>query len=157
MAKLFYIHWDKDEALAGARGLREAGHSVRYEAEDGQTAWKELKKHRPDALVVSLAKLPTHGRRVAAATMETKSLKTLPVIFVGGEDEMVAQTRKQFPEAVYCSWAQLRDRIQKVMNPPKPAGVAGAAGGAAGPLGGGAGASGSAPGRGAIAMRRRSA
>lgn len=114
MARVFYIHWDKDEAMAGARGLREAGHSVRYEAEDGGAVWKELKKSRPDALVVSLAKLPSHGRRVAAATLENKTLADIPVIFVGGEDEKVAETRKQFPGATYCSWAQLRDRIQRV-------------------------------------------
>jgi hypothetical protein len=122
MARVFYVHWDKDEAAAGARGLREAGHSVRYEAEDGAAVWRELKKSRPDALVVSLAKLPSHGRRVAAATLENKSLADIPVIFVGGEDEKVAETRKQFPAATYCSWAQLRDRIQKVMQP-RPAGA----------------------------------
>jgi hypothetical protein len=117
MARVFYVHWDKDEAMAGARGLREAGHSVRYEAEDGANVWKELKKSRPDALVVSLAKLPSHGRRVAAATLENKSLAEIPVIFVGGEDEKVAETRKLFPAATYCSWAQLRDRIQRVTQP----------------------------------------
>jgi hypothetical protein len=115
MARVFYVHWDKDEAAAGARGLREAGHSVRYEAQDGAAVWKELKKSRPDALVVSLAKLPSHGRRVAAATLENKALADIPVIFVGGEDEKVAAVRKQFPLATYCSWAQLRDRIQRVM------------------------------------------
>ena len=115
MARVFYVHWDKEEAAAGARGLREAGHSVRFEAEDGANVWKELKKSRPDALVVSLAKLPSHGRKVAAATLENKSLSDLPVIFVGGEDEKVAATRKQFPAATYCSWAQLRDRIAKLM------------------------------------------
>jgi CheY-like chemotaxis protein len=115
MARVFYVHWDKEEAAAGARGLREAGHSVRFEAEDGAAVWKELKKSRPDALVVSLAKLPSHGRKVAAATLENKSLSDLPVIFVGGEDEKVAATRKQFPSATYCSWAQLRDRIAKLM------------------------------------------
>jgi CheY-like chemotaxis protein len=114
MARVFYVHWDKEEAAAGARGLREAGHSVRYEAEDGAAVWKELKKSRPDALVVSLAKLPSHGRRVAAATLDNKSLADIPVIFVGGEDEKVAELRKRFPLATYCSWAQLRDRIQRV-------------------------------------------
>ena len=33
MARLFYIHWHKDECLAAVGALREAGHTVRYHYE----------------------------------------------------------------------------------------------------------------------------
>jgi hypothetical protein len=122
-ARLFYVHWDKDEALAASRGLREAGFNVRYEAESGDTAWKEVKKTPPDALVISLAKLPSHGRRVASVTRETKNLQDLRVIFVGGEDGVVADTRKEFPEAIYCSWAQLKQTLAKKLGARPDAGV----------------------------------
>lgn len=114
-ARLFYVHWDKDEALAACRGLREAGFNVRYEAESGDVVYKEVKKTPPDALVVSLAKLPTHGRRVVSS-LQTKALQDLRVIFVGGEDEVVADTRREFPDAVYCSWAQLKQTLAKKLN-----------------------------------------
>jgi hypothetical protein len=112
-ARLFYVHWDKDEALAACRGLREAGFNVRYEAESGDVVYKEVKKTPPDALVISLAKLPSHGRQVAAATLQVKTLQDLRVIFVGGDDETVASTRKDFPDAIYCSWAQLKQTLAK--------------------------------------------
>jgi hypothetical protein len=112
-ARLFYVHWDKDEALAATRGLREAGFNVRYEAENGDAVSKELKKTPPDALVISLARQPSHGRQVAAAMRDTKALARVPVIFVGGEDEKVAETRKEFPDAIYCSWAQLKMTLSK--------------------------------------------
>ncbi len=30
MARVFYVHWRRDEALGHVRALRAAGHSVRY-------------------------------------------------------------------------------------------------------------------------------
>jgi hypothetical protein len=122
-ARLFYVHWDKDEALAACRGLREAGFNVRCESESGDAVYKEIKKSPPDALVISLAKQPSHGRQVAGATMQTKSLEGLRVIFVGGADDVVAETRKEFPDAVYCSWAQLKQTLAKKLGARPTAGV----------------------------------
>ncbi len=115
MARLFYIHWNKDEALEIVRALREAGHVVRYHAESGEEAWKLLKESPPDVLLISLERLPSHGRRVAAVTTEYKKLRELPVIFVGGEDEKVALTKKEFPNATFCSFDLLLKTIEKVV------------------------------------------
>lgn len=112
-ARVFYVHWDKDEAQAAARGLREAGFNVRCESESGDGILKELKKSPADALVISLAREPSHGRQVAGAARDSKTHREIPVIFVGGEDEKVAETRKEFPEAIYCSWAQLKQTLTK--------------------------------------------
>ncbi len=38
MARLFYIHWHKDECLAAVEVLRLAGHTVRYHHESGADA-----------------------------------------------------------------------------------------------------------------------
>lgn len=97
------------------RPLREAGHVVRYHADSGEEAWKLLKQSPPDALVISLERLPSHGRRVVAATRETRKLREVPVIFVGGETEKVDVAKKEFPDATFCSFDSLLNTIARVV------------------------------------------
>jgi CheY-like chemotaxis protein len=107
MARLFYLHWNKDEAPETVRALRAEGHTVRYHADTGEEAWKLLKASPPDVLIISLARLPSHGRRVAAVTKEIKKLGNLPIIFVDGEPEKVKVAQEEFPTAEFCTSATL--------------------------------------------------
>lgn len=114
MARLFYIHWHKDECLAEVDALREVGHVVRYHYDTGEEAWKLLKQAPPEILVVSLERLPSHGRRVAAVTKETKKLRDLPVVFVGGAPAKVEVAKKEFPNATFCSFEELTKTVAAV-------------------------------------------
>jgi hypothetical protein len=118
MARVFYVHWRKDEALATVRGLRAAGHTVRYPTDTGEgagsRAWKALKASPPEVLVVCLDRLPSHGRRVAAVTRETKRLAELPVVFVGGAPDKVAQARREFPGARFTTAARLAGLLARL-------------------------------------------
>ena len=111
MARIFYVHWNKDEGMETVRALRAEGHTVVFhwktESGAGADAWRSIKNRPPDALVVSLARLPSHGRQVAAVTLETKRLAEVPVVFVGGEAETVAKAREQFPEAKFTTAGRL--------------------------------------------------
>ena len=107
MARLFYVHWNKDEALDTVRALRAEGHSVTYhyntEEGAGAHAWKQLKTNPPDVLIISLARMPSHGRRIASVILENKSLGQLPLIFVDGADDKVAKAKSQFPDAGFVN------------------------------------------------------
>ena len=111
MARLLYVHWNKEEALRTVRALRDAGHVVRYhcstEPGAGAEVWKSIKAKPPDVLVVCLDRLPSHGRRVAAVTRETKRLHDLPIVFVGGAADKVAVAKKEFPSARFVSARRL--------------------------------------------------
>lgn len=123
MPRIFYVHWRKDEALDTVRKLRAVGHKVDYHWSTGEEAWRLLKDTPPDALVISLARLPSHGRAVAEVINESKRLRELPIIFVGGEPEKVAATRGRFPNATFCAPDKLEKLLQKVQpfEPPDPA------------------------------------
>jgi CheY-like chemotaxis protein len=114
MARLFYVHWHEDEATTTARKLRAAGHKVDYHWNSGAQAWRLLKDKPPDALVISLDRLPSHGRAVAEVIHESKRLRELPIIFVGGQPEKVATTRSRFPNAIYCAVTRLEKVLKKV-------------------------------------------
>jgi CheY-like chemotaxis protein len=107
MARIFYVHWNRDEAMETVRSLRDEGHIVIFhhstEEGAGAEAWKSIRAKPPDAIIVSLSRLPSHGRRIAAVTTEYKALRDVPVIFVGGEDEKVAVARQEFPKARFCA------------------------------------------------------
>lgn len=115
MARLFYVHWNKAEALETVRRLRDAGHTVvhHYSTEEGAgaDAWKQIKSRPPDALVISLVRLPSHGRRIAAVTLETKRLRDVPIAFVDGEIEKVKVAKAQFPKATFTTSGRLLETL----------------------------------------------
>ena len=118
MARVFYVHWHKDEAADMVRELREAGHSVNVHWDvtqgAGNDAWNKIRAKPPEALVISLAKLPSHGRRIAQVTIETKKLRDVPVIFVDGEKDKIAVAKTQFPEAKFISSKKLLGTLEKI-------------------------------------------
>lgn len=116
MARLFYVHWNKDEALATVRALRAAGHVVHYhwDTETGPRTWKDLEANPPDAIVVSLERLPSHGRRVAMVVRERKKMRGVPVVFVDGAQERVAKRRAEFPEASFVSSSSLVRALERL-------------------------------------------
>lgn len=111
MARVFFLHWNKDEALELVRPLRAAGHDVtlHYDTSKGVKP-----KTMPDVLVVSLARLPSHGRAVAEWFWEAKSRQSIPIIFVGGEPSKVAVVRAKFPEAGYCGTDEVTNAVALV-------------------------------------------
>lgn len=118
MARVYYVHWNKDEALETVRSLRGAGHVVRYHWDTSQgagaRAWKQLKASPPDVLVVNLDRLPSHGRRVAAVVNETKRLAELPVVFVGGAPDKLARAKQEFPRARFTSAGRLEGALARI-------------------------------------------
>ena len=118
MARVFYVHWHKEEAADTVKELREAGHTVNVHWDvtqgAGNDAWNKIRATPPEALVISLAKLPSHGRRIASVTVETKKLRDVPVIFVDGEKDKIAVAKQQFPEAKFISGKKLLSVLEKI-------------------------------------------
>ena len=62
MSRLFYVHWNEEECRVHACQLESAGHAV-----DIHWSTQNHTKIEPgiDGLVISLDRLPSHGRAVA--------------------------------------------------------------------------------------------
>lgn len=65
MARVLLIHWNAEEAAELAAPLRAAGVEVWIEAHDGGAAVKRIVADPPDQVLISLDRLPSHGRTVA--------------------------------------------------------------------------------------------
>ncbi len=105
MAKIFYIHWDEAEAKARAIPLQSAGHQVRIHFKSGENL--PLSDFAPDALIISLDRLPSHGRKMAEWFWRPKGRRKIPIIFVGGLPERASVIRGIFPNAPFCGEDQL--------------------------------------------------
>jgi hypothetical protein len=113
MAKVYLVHWNQAEAEARAAELAAAGHEVtlHWSAEKFEP-WGD---YRPDAVVISLDRLPSHGREVAGWVWEAKKRQAIPIVFAGGAADKVAATRAKFPAATYCATGEVVGVLEKVL------------------------------------------
>lgn len=97
------VHWNADEATTLAAPLEADGWQVQL----GDFQLKELKADPPVAVLISLRRLPSHGREVADALWYTKWGRAIPIVFFDGTPDKVETTRKKFPTAQFATWEEL--------------------------------------------------
>jgi len=112
MANLFYLHWHEAEANERAAALNTAGHKVQVHWSTIQAP--RLKDNLPDIAIISLGRLPSHGRAVAEWLWEAKRRQHIPIIFEDGAREKVATLRSKFPKAHFCRSARVLSVIERL-------------------------------------------
>jgi CheY-like chemotaxis protein len=115
MSRLRLIHWNAAEAARYLTLLRKAGHRVEYSPEFSPQLMRDWRKSPPDAFVVDLSRLPSHGREIATALRQSKATRPVPIVFCEGESEKVAKTREMLPDALYCQFGQLRSTVRTAL------------------------------------------
>lgn len=115
MTRVFYLHYNRDEALERVRELRAAGYTVSYHY-SSQDPPRFPRKNLPDIVIVSLERLPSHARRLVEWLWEAKYRQAIPVVFVGGDPQKVAAVRKRFPAARFCEPRALLQLIESARN-----------------------------------------
>jgi hypothetical protein len=118
MARVFLVHWQQQEAEERSAALRRAGHavSVHWRTDVGP----DLRTSLPDIAVISLDRVPSHGRAVAQWLWEAKKRQHIPIIFAGGEPAKVAATRAKFPRAIYCPTPEITAHVARALNAVDP-------------------------------------
>lgn len=114
MLRLRLIHWKAAEADRYLALLRDAGHRVEYYNEFSPQMMREWRKSPPDAFVIDLSRLPSHGREIAIALRQSKSTRTVPLVFCEGEAEKVEKVKAILPDAVFCSFAGLKAALRRL-------------------------------------------
>jgi len=118
MPRVRLIHWKPEEAAPRAAALRAAGYTVDLRPVTPETL-RELRARAPDAVVIDLSRVPSHGRDVALAIRESKGTRHLPLVFVAGDAEKVARVRTALPDAVYATWRGIRGALRRaIAHPP---------------------------------------
>jgi hypothetical protein len=112
MARVFVLHWHQAEAEERAAALRAAGHTVTLHW--STTTHPTLQGNLPEVAVISLDRLPSHGRAVAEWLWEAKARRHIPIVFAGSDPEKTAATRAKFPGAHYCPTSRIVATVAKV-------------------------------------------
>jgi len=117
------FHWKAPEAEVFIESLRTAGHQVIYDEKIVPGLFRKLRNSPPDAFVIVLARLPSHGREVAIFLRGSKATRHVPIVFVDGDREKVDAIRRQIPDAVYTSLKGLGPALRKALAHPPAAPV----------------------------------
>ncbi|HEX6666761.1 MAG TPA: hypothetical protein VF081_09225 [Solirubrobacterales bacterium] len=98
------VHWKAEEVPERAARLEAEGYAVDGKVPGTSIGVKQLREDPPAAFVIDLGRRPSHGREVAHALRQSKALRGIPILFVGGAEEKVARIRAELPDAAYAEW-----------------------------------------------------
>jgi hypothetical protein len=105
MKHLFYFHWNEQELEERIKPLRQL--PVQITSHWNKDEVVKFTDALPDIFVVSLDRLPSHGRQYVQWLWEAKKRQHIPVIFVDGKPDKIVETKAKFPTAHYCNNQQL--------------------------------------------------
>lgn len=117
MASIIYIHWHEEESRPTVTALEKQGHSVRVHHDSKS---RIDFSSPPEALVISLERLPSHGREIADYFATTKKLMSVKLFYIGGKPEVIDAACDRVPTALPCS--SLDELIEHLdgLEPPVP-------------------------------------
>lgn len=110
------VCWDAEEGRTRAAALAAAGHVPAFlPGVTGTPLMRALRASAAEAIVVDLARRPSHGREVAMALRSSKATRLRPMLFVGGTPETVARMKALLPDATYTTWGRLSSALPRAV------------------------------------------
>jgi len=113
------IHWNDDAAAVRANELRAAGFSPQFQSLAGTAPMRKIVTDPPDAYVIDLSRLFSHGSEVGKALRTRLATRNVPLIFVEGDPEKLARLKSALPDATYTTWPKIKSAIERAMKSPK--------------------------------------
>jgi hypothetical protein len=104
MKRVLLIHWNEDEGKPRIERLRRLGFTVEWIAPRGGGGLQPYIQNPPDAFLIDLTRMPSHGRAIGVSFRQRKATRSVPIVFLGGEAEKVEKTRELLPDASYLDW-----------------------------------------------------
>lgn len=119
MKRVPLIHWNAREAALRIQQLDRNGFAAELlEYPNSARALRALADAPPDAIVIDLTRLPSHGLAVAEALRQRQSTRGIPLVFLGGTPEKVQRVRSILPDATFGDWECAGDLIARAINSP---------------------------------------
>ena len=110
--RVLLIHWNAEEAEERAERLRKAGYEAAPHSDKDGASFRAIRDTPPDAFVIDLSRVPSHGRDLGVWLRQQKPTRAVPLVFVDGDPEKVARVKKLLPDAAYTQWAHMRSALR---------------------------------------------
>jgi hypothetical protein len=119
MPDIRLIHWNAGEAAERVERLRRLGYEVSSDLPSGPDFLRQLRQEPPLAVVIDLSRLPSQGRDMGVAIRHAAATRRVPLVFVGGAPDKIAQTKTVLPDAAFTTWERIgEDLAEAICNPP---------------------------------------
>lgn len=118
MHRVIYVHWNAAEAADRAERLRDAGFAAEVFASQDVADLQAVLDDPPEAFVIDLGRLPAQGRDLAIWLRRKKSVRQVPVVFVGGPPAKVAKLRQVLPDAGFAEWDGVAEAVRGAIAAP---------------------------------------
>ena len=119
MRRIRLIHWNPAEAAERAARLPAREFHVDH-AQLDPAGLRALRANPPDALIIDLGRLPSHGRDVGVAMRQTRATREIPLVFVDGDPAKLQRVRQLLPDAVYTEWPNIQPALRSAIANPSP-------------------------------------
>ena len=101
-----------------AKELKVLGYRVTVVSESVRRWIGFLGDLAPDAVVLDLDRLPSHGREVGLHLRASKTARYLPLVYLGGLAEKTERVRRELPDAKYADWSEAGAAIEEAVTSP---------------------------------------
>lgn len=118
MSRVLLIHWNAEEAEEMTKTLKQSGYRADYYASQESAPLRAIRQDPPDAFVIDLNRLPSHGRAVAIWLRQQKATRGIPLVFIRGDQNKTQQVRELLPDATYTEWERIDDALRKAIQSP---------------------------------------
>jgi CheY-like chemotaxis protein len=112
------LHWNAARAATRAVRLRAAGYEVDARTPSGAATLRALRASPPAAVLIDLSQAAAQGLEMATALRWSKATRHVPILFVEGAPESIAQTKRALPEATCTTWRQIRSALRQALARP---------------------------------------
>jgi hypothetical protein len=112
MKNIFFIHFNEEELKEKIKPLKKEGYKVDFHYSTETVA--DLRTTLPEVLIISLDRLPSHGKAYAEWMWEAKKRQHIPIVFCGGKPEKVTPIKLKFSKAIFCSNEKLIETLSKL-------------------------------------------
>lgn len=112
--RVHLVSWDPAGASTRVAALSALGHDVTYlPGVTGTALMRALRAGDAEAFLVDLDRRPSHGREVAMALRSSPATRHRPIVFAGGEPDVVARLKGLLPDATFATWGRVKAALAR--------------------------------------------
>ena len=115
MARVALVHWKSSEQSERLQHIDDAGHQAIRTPTDETPILRQLRADPPDAIVISLERMPSSGREVAIRLRKSPRTRSVPLVFLG-PPKRAAPLMEMFTDGVFVDeWVAVGEAVSDAL------------------------------------------